>query len=70
MKRVILMVHLSDGDNNTVSDFLVNRDSLLFDSFFDEEDAFLGFITCHCKKGVWVVIVGFNLKIVAGYGLG
>ncbi len=42
MKRVILMAHLSDGDNKTVSDFLVDRDSSLFDSYFDEEDAFLG----------------------------
>ena len=42
MKRVILMAHVSDGDNNTVSDFLVDRDLSLFDLFFDEEEAFLG----------------------------
>ena len=42
MKRVILMAHLSDGDNNAVSDFLVDRESSLFDLFFDEESTFLG----------------------------
>jgi hypothetical protein len=41
MRGVILMAHLSDGDNNSVSDFLVDRDSSLSDSSFDEEDAFL-----------------------------
>ena len=42
MKWVNLMVHLLDSDNNTVCDFLVDRELSFFDSFFDEEGAFLG----------------------------
>ena len=34
-----MIVHLSDCNDDTISDFLVDRDLFVFDSFFDEEDA-------------------------------
>ena len=51
MKWVIPMAHLSNSDNNTISDLLVDKDSSLFDSSFDEEDAFLGWSRAIVKKG-------------------
>jgi hypothetical protein len=41
----------------------------LFDLFFDEEYAFLGWSRAIVRRGCWWLIVGFTVKIMAGYGL-
>ena len=58
-KWVIMIVHLSDCDNDTVLDYLVDRDLFVFDSFFDEEDAFLVWSRAIAKwryGGLWGIV--------------
>ena len=63
-----MMAHLSDCNNDTVSDFLVDKDLFLFESCFDEDDTFLGISRVIAKRGYGgeVRCRCYNVKVMVG----